>query len=151
MFNKRGIKLFHSKKGLDIDLWFNVFELVIVVLVGYVLFDLVNSESNNTKFEKNYLARDNALLLNMIYASPGDITYNYPYSYSERSNKFVFNFKQNKIEVYEPDELIEGGVVSYPFAEDKNYNLVYTTLYPKNIKENKITYSKDKKDITITN
>ena len=93
---KRGIKLLKSKKGMDIDLWFNVFELVIVLIVGLVLLDTVNNEVKGTAFEKNYFARDSALLINTIYASPGDIKYNY----LDKTGNFVFDFRQNKVAVY---------------------------------------------------
>ena len=144
---KRGAKFLNSKKGMDIDLWFNVFELVIVFLAGLILLDTVNSEAKGTTFEKNYFARDSALLINTIYASPGDIEYNYP----DKTDNLIFDFKQNKVGVYEQHEQVEGGVVEYPFAEDIIYTFFYTKLLPKNLQENKITYSKNKNIIKVNN
>ena len=144
---KRGAKFLDSKKGMDIELWFNVFELVIVFSVGLVLLDTINSEVKGTAFEKNYFARDSALLINTIYASPGDINYNYP----EKTGNFIFDFKQNKVAVYEQHELVEGGVTEYPFAEDISYTFFYNKLSPKTPQENKIGYSKDKNIIKIHN
>ena len=119
-YKKRGF--FTSRKGMDIYLWFNIFELVVVFLVGLVLLDTVNSEVKSTTFEKIYFARDNAMLINTIYAGPGNIQYDY----QEKTDNFIFDFKQNKVEVYEQQEKIEGGAIGYPFAEDKNYEFIYT-------------------------
>ena len=144
---KKRAKFLTSKKGMDIELWFNVFELVIVFLVGLVLLDTVNSEAKGTAFEKNYLARDSALLINTIYASPGDIEYSYPY----KTDNFIFDFKKNKVGVYEQHEAIEGGIIEYPFAEDTTYTFFYTKLLPRNIQEYKIVYSKSKNNINVNN
>lgn len=144
-YKKRGF--FTSKKGMDIDLWFNVFELVVVFLVGLILLDTVNGEIKSTTFEKIYFARDSALLVNTIYSSPGDVQYNYP----EKTGNFIFDFKQNKVEVYEQNEIKEGGVIGYPFAEDKTSTFYYTKLLPRNSQENNISYSKNKKNINVNN
>ena len=147
MSYKRGAKFLNSKKGMDIELWFNVFELVIVFVVGLVLLETVNSEVKGTTFEKNYFARDSALLINTIYASPGDIVYNYP----DKADNFIFDFRQNKVGVYEQHEQVENKIVEYPFAEDITYTLFYNKLLPKNSQENKIVYSKDKNIIKVNN
>lgn len=144
---KRGIKFLTSKKAMDIELWFNVFELVIVFSAGLVLLDTVNSEARGTAFEKNYLARDSALLINTIYASPGDIEYYYP----NQTSGFIFDFKKNKVGVYEQYEATEGGAVEYPFAEDTEYTFFYTRLSPRNLQEHKIVYSKSKDSIKVNN
>lgn len=138
-------KFLSSRKGMDIDLWFNTFELLLVFLVGVILADMINGEANDSTFEKNYFARDNALLLNTIYASPGDITYQYP----EDTKNFIVEVKPNKIDVYEHYELQEGGVMSYPFAEDKIYSLSYRKLLPDKSKEKKLEYKKDKNAIEV--
>lgn len=140
---KRGAKFLDSKKGMDIELWFNVFELVIVFVAGLVLLETVNSEVKGTAFEKNYFARDSALLINTIYASPGDIEYNYP----DKTGNFIFDFKQNKVGVYEQHELVEGGVAGYPFAEDINYYFIYKKILPPYIN---LIYKKTKNNIEIT-
>ena len=144
MVRKRGSNILISRKGMDIELWFNLFELVVVALVGVILVDMVNEEVKDTGFQKNYLSRDNALLLNTIYSSPGDIQY----TYQEKTGKFIFDLKQNKIEVYEPNEVTEGGVVNYPFSEDRTYDLAYAKIVPKSANSN-LVYSKSKGNIKI--
>ena len=125
---------------MDIDLWFNTFELVVVFVAGTVLLQTINAEADSATYEKIYFSRDNALLMNTIYSSPGDIKYYYP----EESGRFVFDFKQNKVQVYEDYELREGGAIGYPFAEDRNYALSYKVLLPKKAQKTEISYSKQK-------
>ena len=142
---KRGVRLFSSKKGMDIDLWFNTFELVVVFVAGAVLLQTINADAESTTYEKIYLSRDNALLLDKIYSSPGDINY----YYTEESGRFIFDFKQNEVQVYEDYELREGGAIGYPFAEDRNYILSYKVLLPKKTQKTEIAYSKQKGTIDL--
>ena len=139
---KKRVILFSSKTAMDIDLWFNTFELLVVIIVGLALFDFVSSESAGSAFEKNYLARDNSLLISTIYSSPGDVTYNYP----EKVEKYVFDFRYGRVEVYEEKEFIDAGTIGYPFSQDKNYLFSYEKLGP-NIK---ISYIKTKEGIIAT-
>ena len=140
---KKRDRLFNSKRGMDIDLWFNTFELLVVFIVGLTLFEFVSSESTGSAFEKNYLARDNSLLINTIYSSPGDLAYNY----SEETEKYIIDFKQNRVEVYEEKEFIESGAIGYPYSEDKNYGFTYKKLGP----TSKISYIKTKEGIIVAN
>lgn len=134
---KRGRNLlFRNKKAISNELFFNVFELVLAAIVILALYNFVNSVVESTIFEKNYLARDLAMLTNTVYSSPGDLSY----TYSETSRKFMFffDFKHNGVEVTDKssagfsssipgDSNIRGKEVaesdlpaSYPFAENKN-------------------------------
>ena len=141
VWKKRG-RLFDSKRGMDIDLWFNTFELLMVFVVGLVMLETINSEATASAYEKNYFARDHALMINAIYASPGDIVYNYP----EKEYNFITDFSQGKVVIYGQQEFVETGTVNYPFAEDRNYDLNYNKIQP-NLK---ILYTKTKNVITVS-
>ena len=144
MARKRG-KILDSKKGVDIDLWFNVFEFLIVFLAAGILYETINSEAENGTFAKNYLARNSALLINTVYSSPGNIEYSYP----QKTGSFVFDVKQNKVEIYMSNEVTEGGIVSYPFAEDKELTIAYSKISP-TAEESKIIYKKYNSNILFT-
>lgn len=132
------------RKGTFIDLWFNVFEFVIVFLAAGILYEIINNEAENGVFVKNYLARDSALLINTIYSSPGNVEYDY----TEKTGAFVFDIRQNSVEVYLPSETTEGGKISYPFAEDKTLILSYSTIQPTSA-DSKLKYKKDSSGISI--
>ena len=143
---KRGSSIFNSKKGdTDVDLWFNLFELVVVFVAGISLWQIVNDEAKSTTYDKLYFSRDNALLMNTLYSAPGNVNYIYP----EKTGLFIFDFKENKVEVYEDYELREGGAISYPFAEDKTYSMHYGTITPIAPDKTMLEYSKDKDGVKV--
>lgn len=114
---KRGsIAIFNCKKGISHDLFFNVFELVLAFVVVLALFNFVADVVEQTIFEKNYLARDLALFVNILYAAPGKVVY----TYEEDARDFILNFTENRIAVYDAGQ--DGDEVNtfYLFAENKN-------------------------------
>ncbi|MEK6947427.1 MAG: hypothetical protein AABX32_07515 [Nanoarchaeota archaeon] len=128
---KRGRNLlFRNKKAISNELFFNVFELVLAAIVILALYNFINSVVDSTIFEKNYLARDLAMLTNTVYSSPGDLSY----IYSENSGKhmFIFDFKHNSVQVTDKSSAGLSSSIpgkentdstlpaSYPFAENKN-------------------------------
>ena len=124
---KRGRNLlFRNKKAISNELFFNVFELVLAAIVILALYNFINSVVDSTIFEKNYLARDLAMLTNTVYSSPGDLSY----TYSETSRKFmfIFDFKHNSVQVTDKSRAgffssipADSDLpVSYLFAENKN-------------------------------
>ena len=58
-------------------IWDVLIELVIVVIVGAVLLAIVFKASQNDIFEKRFLSKDMALLLDTLYASRGNSVFVY--------------------------------------------------------------------------
>ena len=118
--------IFNDRKGISHEIFFNVFELVLAFIVVLALFTFVNDVAKQTIFEKNYLSRDLAILVNTVYAAPGDLEY----TYNENAGKsiFIFDFKPDKIEIYGQEEKESSVHVYYPFAENKNIPFRYKTL-----------------------
>ena len=124
---KRGNKfIFSGKKGQDSEIFFNLFELILAVIVFWALLKFIYGVGQQTTFEKNYLSRDFALLVNTVYSAPGDISY----IYSENAPKesLTFNFIPNKVEVYGNDDKNDEQHISYLFAENKKIEFKYKTL-----------------------
>ena len=124
---KKGSRLiFNNKNGINQELFFNIFEVVLAFIVILSLFYFINDVVKQTIFEKNYLARDLAILVNTIYSAPGDVNYDY----KENSDKFqfVFNFTPNKVEVYSYEEKEPGEHLNYLFGEDKIIAFGYKNL-----------------------
>lgn len=142
---KRGKAIFKNKKASTIshDLFFNVFELVLAIIVILALFNFVSDVAKQTIFEKNYLARDMAILINILYSAPGDVAY----YYDENTDKFTFDFQPNKIVIYKPED--KENPQSYPFAENKNMQFRYNTLTSKQDRE-RIVFSKSDNQIIVT-
>jgi len=121
---KRGANLFKYKNGISHDLFFNVFELILAAIVIIALFRFVNDVAEQTIFAKNYFARDISLLVNALYAAPGKVTY----TYAENTSKFILDFNDNKLTVYEEGDSEDKRNIFYLYAENKNLPFQDTTL-----------------------
>jgi len=130
---KRG-SVFNCKKGMTHELFFNVFELVLASIVLLALLFFVNGIVKQTIFEKNYLARDLAGLINTVYAAPGELTYRY----NENAAGFTFDFGSGKVDVRSESKDPEN--VFYPFAKNDRISFQYKTL----------SYAKDSVKIEIS-
>ncbi|MBI4452422.1 hypothetical protein HY637_03260 [Candidatus Woesearchaeota archaeon] len=117
------IKIFKCKKGMSDELFFTIFEVILVAIITVALYNFITDVSEKTIFEKNYLARDMALLINTLYAAPGEVSY----AYNEDTTKFklIYKFSPNKIEVYEKEEALQQNHPFYLFAENKNMEFGY--------------------------
>ena len=104
--------IFNSKKGMTHELFFNVFELVLASIVLLAILYFIHDIANQTIFEKNYLARDLSVLLNTIYAAPGDVAYDY----NENIAGLTFDFIGNKVQVHSKEG--DSSNVFYPFAKN---------------------------------
>lgn len=91
----RGLKsLMHDKRGTQ-KTYFVLAELVLLVLIAVAFMAFVAQLATNTMMEKNYFARDLALVLDTAYASPGNLNY----EYEGNASKFVVAFDNNRVGV----------------------------------------------------
>ena len=121
---KRGASIFKYKNGISHDLFFNVFELILAAIVIIALFKFVNDVAEQTIFAKNYFARDASLLVNALYAAPGEVSY----IYNENTGKFIFDFNNKKLTVYEEGDNEDNRNILYFYAENENMPIQDTTL-----------------------
>ncbi len=69
--------MFNNKKGEEYLSYAVLLELIILVLIAGAFTLYLISLNANTQFERMYLARDISLLAHAIYASPGEVEYEY--------------------------------------------------------------------------
>jgi len=74
-----------------------VIEAIMLAVFVYILFTFVSDIRGNTIFEKNYFARDLAMMVNTVYASPQDLVYVYP----DNTSRFYITIKDNKVRIHE--------------------------------------------------
>jgi hypothetical protein len=120
---EKRIRLF--KRGMSNDLFFNVFGLVLAIIVIIAIFSFIRDVSEQTIFEKNYFARDISLLINTIYSAPGDVVYDY----ADDKEDFIVEIEEGKVFVFSEGEDKEDRIF-YFFGEDTNFD----------IDENKFSY-----------
>lgn len=143
MISKKRNLFFYGKKGLTYEQFFNVLELVLAIIIILALFFFVSDVAKKTIFEKNYMARDLAILLNTFYAAPGEVTYNY----YENLKDFTFNFGDNKVEVSGKED--KGTNIFYPFAKNKEVQFQENILNYENENVN-IKFFKSLTSVSIT-
>lgn len=117
----------HSgKKGqyANIELWFLVAAFILASVAGIDLFRDASNALDRTLLEKNYVARDLAMAVEAVYASPGDIDY----TYNLGSYRFKIDFGGGKVFVSDEKEGSAGIIneeVSYRIigvpAKDERY------------------------------
>lgn len=133
---KRGC--FRYKKAqadVNEEVLFFLGEIFLIGVTLLILLAWVNSIRDNTLFEKNYLARDTALLIDSIYSAPGNVNFVYSFDTVELS-KFKFGFRQQRANVVE-----EQGeqIIKFPYADDL---ISFSPLNLININAEELTFIK---------
>lgn len=85
-----------GKRGAEpttTQLWFIVIALVLAGAVSLSFLKKTVDDITGVTYEKNYIARDIALLSDAVYAAPGNVEY----SYSLRNYKFDVEIKDSKV------------------------------------------------------
>jgi len=116
-----------------------LFEAVLFASVYLFLLAQVSALKNDITYEELYISRDLAFLLDVLYAAPGTISYEYAND-KPILRRFIYNFKQQVVELN-----WEGARSSYRYAEDttietKTDEIAYT---------DKLILEKDNKQLTI--
>ncbi len=103
-----------NKRGMEERLYFWIFYFVVLIIVLLGLFTYVNNIADKITFDQDYLARDLALILNTVYASPGNIEVSY--SIPKKSG-FLFIIGDGLVIVRKGNDVLNEK--SYPYQEDK--------------------------------
>ncbi|MBN1501914.1 hypothetical protein JW930_00080 [Candidatus Woesearchaeota archaeon] len=113
-----------SKRG-SMTLWtlVDLFMLAVIVLAFLFQIWLI---SQSTLFERRFLARDMALLIDTVYASPNNLDIRYP----QNTLWFSLLFENSKVSVTDKRKEDLPLSASYYFTEDTSINFVYKQLDP---------------------
>ena len=124
-----------DKKGVSRQyLW--VFYLILNVIILVSLLTVVNGLFDGSGYFKDYGSRDTALVVDVLYASPGDVTINY-----DKKGNHTFKFDKGLVKI-KGDAL---GINRYSYVEDRFVDLT------DNSKEgsDKLIFTKNKEGIKI--
>src|SRR4030042_860594 len=112
--------MLRQKRGAAVITLFQMAELVMLG-IAILCFLLIGARLAETTYEKNFLARDMALLIDTLYASPGDVEYVYDLSaIKSELNKFDFEIKDGYVTVYDSGFKKPQ---AYRFAEKEGYEI----------------------------
>jgi len=90
------------RKKSQHEIMFIVFQLLMVAAIFASLMFYVTSLKENTLFKKLALSRDIALLVNTLYAAPGNVEYDY-YVFGMNISIFDYSLEKQKVNVFEKD------------------------------------------------
>jgi len=112
-------KLFLSKKGQEETEMTIIPTFALVIVFGVIfigLISFVDDIRDNSLFEKMFLARDLAILIDTLYVAPGSVDVNY----LKDTFWFSYHFAPGKVEVYDETDGIDLRRETYFFVEDNN-------------------------------
>ena len=119
--------LFRGKRGSETIEMAMIPAFALVIVFGVIFFGLLSffeEIRNHTLFEKIFLKKDLAILIDTIYSAPGNVELNYP----KDTHAFTFTFTNSKIEVYDPNTILHKQ--THPIINDRNISFQETTLEP---------------------
>lgn len=84
------------------DVLYPIIQYILVAIVFFLVFHKIGSVVSGDDLEQNYIARDTALMINTLYASPGQVIYDYPTNISGYG--FQYEIDDEKVSVIRPYE-----------------------------------------------
>lgn len=134
------MKILYSKRGNLTDLITQpIIKIIIIFLLIYPPLQLmINTVGDNKSFEKNFYARDIALLVDTLELLPGNMIVDYTVK-----EEFDFELDENEVRVYEKGIDLYFG--RYGFIEDKNIKIDYkkiSIILEKGEEEKRLIFSK---------
>jgi len=97
-----------------------------VIVAAIAIFGMLNSAKNVLDREalfKNYMARDIALIMDAVYAAPGEVEYTYSLN---PKHSFYVKLKEGLVEVSSDINFKPDKTFSYRFAYDTNIGFEFT-------------------------
>lgn len=77
-----------------------VIEFILLLLVAGLIAMIIIRETNNDTFEKRFLAKDIAMFIDTLHASPNTILVRYP----EDTFQYTYEFKKPKVTIYKENQ-----------------------------------------------
>ncbi|MBD3310681.1 hypothetical protein GF351_05690 [Candidatus Woesearchaeota archaeon] len=103
-----------GKKGIIKLSWETFFDLVLAVVILMAFLSFVGRYGENTDFEMNFLARDIALIIDTLHASPGNTVIDYP----QDTLWFSFEIGDGKVIVYDRVKSLASRTFTYGANDD---------------------------------
>ncbi len=120
------MKIFSSKKGQEqlteesLRPFIALFIAFTIILIPLLI--IINGLDKNTNFERAFLERDIANIIDSLYASPGNIMVDY----DKYTAWFSFKFDEDSVNAYEKQDILNLDNIAYYFTPDKTIG--YSTM-----------------------
>lgn len=122
---KNSISMLNKKAQIDMTLWWLIEIFLMIILVFFVFNPAIDNQASDLKFYKRFSAKNLALYVDTVYASP------YPLKvyYSENTPSFTYIFEEDRIYVLEEGERLTKSTY-YSFIPDINKEFRGKTIEP---------------------
>jgi len=126
-----------NKKGEISDMVLKVIlDLMVVLFFATILSIYIHDSVKDTRFEKQFLARDISLLTNVVYSAPYDLVV----SYSSDKPEFSYEFVNYNVDVYEEDKKDEENTSEKKDTNWEDYDVWDFSEYAGKTEYNKGSY-----------
>lgn len=123
-----------NKRGMTDSQFYFIVEMLAAVIIFLAMLTYIGGVATDSLFEQNFMARDVALMIDSVYASPGEIRMNYdtsvklfafPYLNFYKSSNFSFAFEESRVYVSSAGDSssLYSKPVIYYFGKDNLLNL----------------------------
>lgn len=112
-----------GKKGDTTVTIVRAFGLALAAVIIFLLIQYWRDVKDDTFLEKSYLARDIALLISTVYASPGEVTYCY-YTVGNFAGKFDYKMGKSRVIVVDHGQPFTESTTLYKYMEEKAMPLI---------------------------
>ena len=126
----------HTKKAMVHESFFIIFEIALAIVILSSLYKFINDAANQTIFEKNYEARNAAILANAIHFAPGDIYYDYG------KKAFAVSIDGSRVEVNKAGDL-DTAKSFYLFGRDASIKMPNKISGSSNQKQSMVFHKSD--------
>ena len=143
------LKIFSSKKRAEITQIMLTTLFGLLTVFAFIFLPVMHGISqlkDSTLFQKDCLSRDMAMLIDSIYISPSNIMAVYP----AKEGGFTYNFKKNRVEVYE-EMGFESYKAIYPYTGDKINTFISREIKTKNKTGVDLIFAKSGNTIFVDN
>lgn len=128
--------LLRNKKAMEREsLWWFI-DLFMLLMIIYLVFSHINRIGEQKTFQQRFLANDLALMVDTLYASPGNIYINYP----QNTLWFGISFTKNKVEIFENKKDPANLKESANFIEDNHIVFEHKLFAPTEKQKSKETF-----------
>ncbi len=117
------MRLLKHKRGTELlqDILLLVTEIFFVGMVAVALMSYAGRIKDDTLYYKIHHAKDISFLIDAMQSVPGNVLFYYNESFG-----FKYNFKNNRVEVYDPEATVSFTYsIYYLFANSTNLNFIY--------------------------
>lgn len=119
-----------KKRGQVQNLYFMIFELVALAMVGLTLIAYMQSVASSSLYWRTYYAKDTGTIVTLEQATTGNININYAIKKDKSIPDYNLIFELNPMQVLVKESSDENKISNYLINQNKNIKIITSSLFP---------------------